>query len=187
MNWYNELPSALKPHTDANIASKGTIDVPSNLLEGVATNKSTEAVTHLINQEENDMKRRTFLGLPLNKVESKSVMTNSLYKSIMDNRQYFEDTLLARSFFSSEIGEENSITKEDGWIGYWNKKQHQIAEYEKMRGSAIRCIEEQLELLRVGLVALHRDPPKPHVIDDHASRAIEALTAELERLKVDFT
>lgn len=179
MNWYNELPSALKPHTDANIASKGTIDVPSNLLEGVATNKSTEAVTHLINQEENDMKRRTFLGLPINEtLESKSTMTN---------RQYFEDTLLARSFFSSEIGEENSITKEDGWIGYWNKKQHQIAEYEKMRGSAIRCIEEQLELLRVGLVALHRDPPKPHVIDDHASRAVEALTAELERLKVDFT
>ena len=116
------------------------------------------------------MKRRTSLGLPINDtLESKSTMTN---------RQYFEDTLLA---------EENSMTIEDGWIGYWNKKQHQIAEYEKMRGSAIRCIEEQLELLRVGLVALHRDPPKPHVIDDHASRAVEALTAELERLKVDFT
>ena len=65
----------------------------------------------------------------------------------------------------------------------WNKQQHLIADYEKMRGSAIRCIEEQLKLLRVGLVALHRDPPKPHVIDDHAARAIDALAAELQRLQ----
>jgi len=42
----------------------------------------------------------------------------------------------------------------------WHKQQHLIANYENMRGSAIRCIEEQLKLLRVGLVALHRDPPQ---------------------------
>lgn len=67
----------------------------------------------------------------------------------------------------------------------WNKQQHLIADYEKMRGSAIRCIEEQLELLRVGLVALRRDPPKPHVIDDHASRVIDALAVELQRLGLE--
>jgi hypothetical protein len=64
-----------------------------------------------------------------------------------------------------------------------NAKAHMRNEYEELRGRVLRCLREELSLLADGLVALRRDPPKVHVMDDHAERAIDGLKRELERLK----
>lgn len=56
-------------------------------------------------------------------------------------------------------------------------------EFEQMRGRVLRRLNEELSLLDDGLHALQRDPPKVHVMLDHAERAIDGLKREMERLR----
>ena len=60
---------------------------------------------------------------------------------------------------------------------------HWKDDYEKLRGQMRRRMKEELELLDEGLHALHREPPKVHVMIDHAERAIDGLKREMERLR----
>ena len=55
--------------------------------------------------------------------------------------------------------------------------------YESLRGRVVRRLEGELSLLKEGLHALRRDPPKVAVMDDHADRAIDGLTREIEQLR----
>ena len=60
---------------------------------------------------------------------------------------------------------------------------HKQDDYEKLRARMQRRLKAELELLDVGLGALRRDPPKVHVMIDHAERAIDGLKQEMERLR----
>jgi len=50
---------------------------------------------------------------------------------------------------------------------------------EIMRSRVVHRLKRELTLLESGLDALRRDPPKVHVMDDHADRVIHALKQEL--------
>ena len=63
------------------------------------------------------------------------------------------------------------------------ERTHLQDDYEKLRGRVVRRLEAELSLLKEGLQALRRDPPKVAVMDDHADRAIDGLTCEIERLR----
>lgn len=54
---------------------------------------------------------------------------------------------------------------------------------ETLRGRVLGRLREEVSLLQDGLHALRRDPPKVHVMADHAERAIDALTREVGRLE----
>ena len=60
---------------------------------------------------------------------------------------------------------------------------HSKDDYERLRGQMLRRLKEELSLLDEGLHALRRDPPKVHVMIDHAERAIDGLKREMEQLK----
>ena len=62
---------------------------------------------------------------------------------------------------------------------------HSGDEYAKLRGRILHRIKQELSLLEDGLHALRRDPPKVHVMDDHAERAIDGLKREVQRLTRD--
>ena len=64
-----------------------------------------------------------------------------------------------------------------------NETAHLRDTLEKLRSSVVRRLKAELSLLSDGLHALRRDPPKVSVMDDHAERAIDGLTRELERLQ----
>ena len=64
-----------------------------------------------------------------------------------------------------------------------NERAYLRDDYEQMRGRVVRRLREEVALLNEGLHALRRDPPKVHVMEDHADRAIDRLKRELERLK----
>ena len=66
-----------------------------------------------------------------------------------------------------------------------NEKAHMRNNYEELRGRVLRRLREELSLLDDGLLALRRDPPKVHVMEDHAERAIDGLKREMERIKGD--
>jgi len=66
---------------------------------------------------------------------------------------------------------------------YGDTLAHKADDYEKLRARMYRRLKAELELLDVGLGALRRDPPKVHVMIDHAERAIDGLKQELERLQ----
>lgn len=64
-----------------------------------------------------------------------------------------------------------------------NEKAHLLDNIEKLRSSVVRRLKAELSLLNDGLHALRRDPPKVSIMDDHAERAVDGLTRELERLQ----
>lgn len=64
-----------------------------------------------------------------------------------------------------------------------NDSAHWKDDYEKLRGQVLRRLKDELSLLDEGLQALRRDPPKVHVMVDHAERAIDGLKMEMERLR----
>ena len=67
-------------------------------------------------------------------------------------------------------------------LAYANERAHLKDDYERMRGQVLRRLRDELALLDEGLHALKRDPPKVHVMIDHAERAIEGLKNETDRL-----
>lgn len=60
---------------------------------------------------------------------------------------------------------------------------HARDDFERLRARASQRIEAETELLSEGLSAIRRDPPRIHVMEDHAERAIQKLKAELEYLR----
>ena len=64
-----------------------------------------------------------------------------------------------------------------------NERTHLKDDYEKLRGHVLRRLKDELSLLDDGLHALRREPPKVHVMVDHAERAIDGLKREMERLR----
>lgn len=60
---------------------------------------------------------------------------------------------------------------------------HMRDDYEELRGRVLRRLKEELSLLDEGLHALQREPPKVHVMIDHAERAIDGLKREMDRLR----
>lgn len=64
-----------------------------------------------------------------------------------------------------------------------NDKSHWTDDYQQLRGQVLRRLKEELSLLDEGLHALRREPPKVHVMVDHAERAIDGLKREMERLR----
>ena len=66
---------------------------------------------------------------------------------------------------------------------HYNERAHLKDDYEQLRGQVLRRLTEELSLLDDGLHALRREPPKVHIMIDHAERAIDGLKREMERLK----
>ncbi|MGI9249623.1 MAG: hypothetical protein ACR2PR_00250 [Pseudohongiellaceae bacterium] len=60
---------------------------------------------------------------------------------------------------------------------------HKKDDYEKLKGRMLRRLKEDLSLLDEGVHALQRDPPKVHVMVDHAERTIDNLKREMELLR----
>jgi hypothetical protein len=63
------------------------------------------------------------------------------------------------------------------------EKVHHLDNFEKLRGRLLRCLKSETTLLDDGLQALRRDPPKVHVMLDHADRAISNLKSEIRNLE----
>jgi hypothetical protein len=60
---------------------------------------------------------------------------------------------------------------------------HARDDYQKLRGSVLQRLKADVSLLDEGLQAISRDPPKVHVMLDHAERVIQALRREMDRLR----
>ena len=56
-------------------------------------------------------------------------------------------------------------------------------EYERLRGTVLRRLKDELTLMEEGLHALQRDPPRVHVMVDHADRVIDGLRLAIDRLR----
>jgi hypothetical protein len=64
-----------------------------------------------------------------------------------------------------------------------NEKAHMRNDYEELRGRVLRRLRQEVSLLDEGLHALKRHPPKIHVMEDHAERAIDGLKGEIEHIQ----
>ena len=64
-----------------------------------------------------------------------------------------------------------------------NERSHRIDAFESLKGRVLHRMNSEVGLLAEGLQALRRTPPKVHVMDDHAERAIDALKREIDSLR----
>lgn len=60
---------------------------------------------------------------------------------------------------------------------------HLLDDIEQLRTRLVRRLKSEIHLLNEGLQALRRDPPKTHVMDDHAERALVGLQQALNDLE----
>ena len=60
---------------------------------------------------------------------------------------------------------------------------HMQADMDELRGKYLHRLITEVQLLEDGLSAIRMDPPRVHVMDDHANRVIDALRREICRLK----
>lgn len=79
------------------------------------------------------------------------------------------------------------LSEENGSLrsSHETERAHMRNDYEDLRGRVLRRLREDTALLEEGLHALRRDPPKVHVMEDHAERAIDALKREMGRIRGD--
>ncbi len=66
---------------------------------------------------------------------------------------------------------------------YATARAHWEDDYAKLRGRVLGRLKTEISLLEEGLHALKREPPKVHVMLDHAERAVDALRDEANRLR----
>ena len=79
--------------------------------------------------------------------------------------------------------QEEQAVRKTQWI---NKLLIEVAhledDLEKVRGDTIRVLTAEIRMLGDGLHALKKDPPKVHVMIDHAERSRDSLIALLGKL-----
>ncbi len=86
----------------------------------------------------------------------------------------------------AELREAHELLKEQRrqeQAEFGDRMAHQADDYETLRGDLLRTIRSAVELLGEGLKALKRDPPKTHVMVDHAERVVDRLKGKMERLE----
>ena len=64
-----------------------------------------------------------------------------------------------------------------------DERAHLQDDYERLRGTVLRRLKDELTLMEEGLHALQRDPPRVHVMVDHADRVIDGLRLAIEWLR----
>jgi hypothetical protein len=64
-----------------------------------------------------------------------------------------------------------------------NDVAHMRSDYEELRGRVLHRLRQEVTLLDEGLHALRKEPPKVHVMEDHAERAIDGLKKEIAKIK----
>ena len=64
-----------------------------------------------------------------------------------------------------------------------DERAHLQDEYERLRGTVLRRLKDELVLMEEGLHALQRNPPRVRVMVDHADRVIDGLRLEIDRLR----
>lgn len=101
----------------------------------------------------------------------------SLKRQIEDAEAQIEDAKAQIDRLTEEISSARRAHEDE--------QAHMRNNYEELRGRVMRRLREEVSLLNEGLHALRRDPPKVHVMLDHAERAIDALKREMDRITGD--
>ena len=94
-------------------------------------------------------------------------------------RNTLQDKVKDATIWKARLHRELDTTR----IDHANEKAHMRDALENLRSSVVRRLRNELALLNDGLHALRRNPPKVSVMNDHAERAIDGLTREVERLQ----
>jgi len=157
-------PAAQRQKTDAQVLrtlmqarDRAALGIARATLESKVREQSQEAVAAR-DAEERAAARAKELGVQLEKVSTQLEAEKDLARSLAE-------------------GIEKARREHDDAIA------HMRNEYEELRGRLLRRLRQEVSLLDEGLQALRREPPKVHVMDDHAERAIHALKGEIERIK----
>jgi hypothetical protein len=100
---------------------------------------------------------------------------SELEKQLADANDAFKKETEALSTVRRELEAEKSAHAGD--------LAHARSELEDLRGRVVRKMREEVSLLDEGLRALRRDPPRVHVMADHAERAMDGLKRGIDEIK----
>lgn len=101
----------------------------------------------------------------------------------LENRKTTIDGLQERILTRDKKIEELSHLLEIERSSHANTRAHLDDELEHLRSNVVRRLTREISLLAEGIQALRRDPPKVHVMDDHAERVLEGLNAAMKAIR----
>jgi hypothetical protein len=164
LNSYLWIPATTETTSEAEIVAKlvaareyAAIGIACSVPERVAELEARRAETAIREAQQKAAQ-----------VEEATVLLGSLEKRLQESAAKIKE-LEARLVETTTLRE--------------NERTHLIMENERIRGNLLGRVRQEIALLSEGLHALRRDPPKIHVMIDHAERAIDGLTQEMERLR----
>lgn len=64
-----------------------------------------------------------------------------------------------------------------------NSRAHLNDDREHLRSTVVHRLKREISLLTDGLHALHKNPPKVHVMNDHAERVLDSLQTIIQELE----
>jgi hypothetical protein len=90
-----------------------------------------------------------------------------------------ENEVVQRDLTINQLNEVIEIEKS----AHANSRVHLGDDREHLRSGVVRRLKSEASLLKDGLQALRKDPPKVRVMDDHAERVLEGLLDEIKHLE----
>lgn len=98
---------------------------------------------------------------------------------LREREKSLQDEVRERDTRIAELEQALAREKQD----YEHSRIHLKDDYKQLRTRVLRRLKAEVSLLTDGLHALRRVPPKPHVMDDHAERALDGLKKEIHELE----
>jgi hypothetical protein len=128
---------------------------------------------------EETVRARTDEAAAARTAEERAVARANQLRSELEELRAQFDLAMSRNHELDEHIERERRVHED-------EKAHMRNDYEELRGRMLGRLRQEVSLLDEGLHALRKQPPKIHVMEDHAERVIDGLKGEIERIKGDF-
>jgi hypothetical protein len=138
--------------------------------------KSPEAIGIVCQQYLTHAKEQQDEANRASNAQSKAEQSLQLTAAALEDAQ---ETVRQKEQRIRELLDECSLAKQEHDAAVM----HMRDEFERLRTRAVRRLHRELELLQEGMLALQRDPPRVHIMQDHGERAIEGLRQELRALE----
>ena len=151
---------------------------PADQLRALFAAKQAAAVAASISSEflEKQVARQNYRADAAQHAEAKATArAGKLERDLEELQRELEASLERGRVLGQELASQTAA--------HADERAHLQDEYERLRGTVLRRLKDELTLMEEGLHALQRDPPRVRVMVDHADRVIDGLRAMIDGLR----
>ena len=157
-------------------APDGRTESEARHLRTLMTSRDRKALDIVFSSLEKKANEKSREAAAAREVEERARLRAELTQASLDEAKRLLESEKLRTAALEEKFQQKNREHED-------QIAHMRSDYEELRGRVLGRLRQEVTLLDEGLHALRKQPPKVHVMEDHADRAIDGLKKEIARIK----